>query len=301
MGSRQIEENLKIIEKLEREKKDLESKNRNLKNLQNFQESEYKICKLNMDSLQTEIGLLHELLKKDMTSLINHLGTIENINQKGHPKEDPSENLVNGVASLNSLIVNLENENTQKQELMGGMNNLLKAMLKGNKEDAYTQVDEGELMWAPNLFFSDEIVGPNNLTLEEADVSALNMETQMQKKAKINNNAIDLLVLKERELAPSMNYTENATAGTTTAPTDDWKIPIKIIIFLDNATRLKESGRVLPWNHFRKLIFNIYIDWVGMEWENRGALTSTFMTLDEFVCMHFLKVNIKIITFSLLL
>lgn len=31
------------------------------------------------------------------------------------------------------------------------MNNLLKAMLKGNKHDAYTQVDEGELVWKPNL------------------------------------------------------------------------------------------------------------------------------------------------------
>ena len=30
------------------------------------------------------------------------------------------------------------------------MNGLLKAMLKGSKREAFTQVDEGELVWYPN-------------------------------------------------------------------------------------------------------------------------------------------------------
>lgn len=39
-----MKENVNIIEKLEMEKKELEEKNRNLKKLFNFQESQYKIA-----------------------------------------------------------------------------------------------------------------------------------------------------------------------------------------------------------------------------------------------------------------
>lgn len=33
------------------------------------------------------------------------------------------------------------------------MNGLLKAMLKGTKRDAFTQVDEGELIWNPKTIY----------------------------------------------------------------------------------------------------------------------------------------------------
>jgi len=140
-GEKQMQENLTIIDKLEREKKDLEVKNRNLKNLYNFQESEYKICKINSDALQNEIVLLHELLKKDVLSLINHLGTIENVNQKSYQLNDPSDSLALGLNDLNQIINTLEEEQNNKNNLMGDMNNLLKAMLKGGKQDAYTQIE----------------------------------------------------------------------------------------------------------------------------------------------------------------
>ncbi len=41
----------------------------------------------------------------------------------------------------------LEKEHSQKENILGKMNNLLKAMMKGNKVEAQTQVDEGELKW----------------------------------------------------------------------------------------------------------------------------------------------------------
>ncbi len=34
------------------------------------------------------------------------------------------------------------------------MNGLLKAMLKGTKREAFTQVDEGELMWNPQTIYA---------------------------------------------------------------------------------------------------------------------------------------------------
>lgn len=107
-SEKQSQEQLGMIDKLEKEKKELELKNRNLKNLFNFQESEYKICKINADAMQNELVLLHELLKKDVLTVINHLGNIENVNQKGyHVNTDPSENLAEGLTDLNKLISTL--------------------------------------------------------------------------------------------------------------------------------------------------------------------------------------------------
>ena len=128
---KELKENSLIITKLELERKELEDKNKYLRSLYSFQETEYKICKINLDALQNEVLLLHDLLKKDIMNVINHLSTIEGSNQKGYVREDPSENLVHGLSILGGVINNLEKEQHEKTNMMSSMNNLLKAMLKG--------------------------------------------------------------------------------------------------------------------------------------------------------------------------
>ena len=286
-SEKQMQENLAIIDKLEKEKKDLEIKNRNLKNLYNFQESEYKICKINSDALQNEVVLLHELLKKDVLALINHLGTIENVNQKGFQLNDPSDNLALGLNDLNKIISTLEEEQNNKNNLMGDMNNLLKAMLKGGKQDAYTQLDEGELIWKPELIIKKSELH-NNLTIGGSEGYSINLENKYNENAEIKSN-LEILKLKEKEL----NKTEVADR---TDIGENWNLPISLILFLENVTKQNESGRVLPWNHFKKNIFEIYTEKLKHMWEIKSSLINTFITMDEFLCIYFLKVNFSLIS-----
>lgn len=281
-SEKQMQENLAIIDKLEREKKDLEIKNRNLKNLYNFQESEYKICKINSDALQNEIVLLHELLKKDVLSLINHLGTIENVNQKGFQLNDPSDSLALGLNDLNKIINTLEEEQNNKNNLMGDMNNLLKAMLKGGKQDAYTQIDEGELVWKPELIIKKSELH-NNLTVMGSEGYSINLETKYSDAIE-NKTNLEILKLKEKEF-------NKADGSDKQELGENWNLPISLIVFLENVTKQNESGRVLPWNHFKKNIFEVYNERLKYMWEIKSSLINTFVTMDEFLCIYFLKVN----------
>ena len=76
---------------------------------------------------------------------------------------------LNGISSLDkniknlfTLITDIENEQNQKKGLIGNMNHLLKAMLKGDKFDVGTQVHEGDLLWNFLNLNDEEILLENN-------------------------------------------------------------------------------------------------------------------------------------------
>jgi len=62
---KKMEENFNGIKALENEKRALEEKNKQYKNLSDVTESEANIYKFNVKSLQNEVTMLYELLKKD--------------------------------------------------------------------------------------------------------------------------------------------------------------------------------------------------------------------------------------------
>jgi hypothetical protein len=64
-----------------------------------------------------------------------------------------------------------------------------------------------------------------------------------------------------------------------------------MVVFLENVTLSNDSGRVIPWLHFRKLLFDIYNDRLQNDWEVQGALATTSMPFDEYVCAFFLRVH----------
>ncbi|KRX05057.1 hypothetical protein PPERSA_06691 [Pseudocohnilembus persalinus] len=170
----QIKENLEMINKLVSEKKELEGSIRKLKSQNIVSENLYKITKINSDSLQTEVQMLSDLLKKDIQSMVNHLGDVEKYQQEQKEKllsnnkaSDPTEKLMSGLDDLNNMIDTLSVEHKSKDNFLNTMNGLLKAMLKGTKKDAFTQVDEGELIWSPNqIYISDfqNVPYPSDLT-----------------------------------------------------------------------------------------------------------------------------------------
>lgn len=270
----QLQSLLEQISSLEQEKKDLHSKNMNLKSLNNFQESEYKICKMNNDSLQTEIILLHELLKKDIFSLINHVAVIENANQNTSSEND----LADKLNDLNDLLVNLETEQTNKKEVIDSMNNLLKAMLKGGKQDIAIQVNEAELTWTAEMVIETDTKLIRFPSLLEIENSCVNFDKIMTNSINFTRNNVDLLRLKEKELEceeKDRNY---------------WSLPASLIVFLENTLTTNEGGRVMPWLHFKRNIFAIYNERIHLQNEIKAALGTNFINLDEFLCLYYLKV-----------
>jgi len=272
----QINMLLDQISSLENEKKELENKNQNLKSLYHFQESEYKICKMSSDSLQTELVLLHELLKRDISSLISHVGVIENVNRQGTGTNDLSDKL----NDLNDLIVDLEDEQKNKKNVIDSMNNLLKAMLKGGKNDMATQVNEVELLWMANMVVESEsktiVRCPS---LQEIEGSCLNLERQEMSSKELTN--IEMIKLKEKELNSDLEEKDKLNV---------WNLPATLMVFLENVLKNSESGRVLPWIHFRKIIYAIYMERINLHNEVKGCFLTNTMSMDEFLCIYFMKV-----------
>lgn len=273
----QLQSLLEKISDLEQEKKDLHLKNMNLRSLNNFQESEYKICKMNNDSLQTELILLHELLKKDIFSLINHVAVIENANQKTSSDND----LADKLSDLNDLFVNLETEQANKKEVINSMNNLLKAMLKGGKQDMAIQVNEAELIWTANMIIETDTKLIKLPTFVEIENSCVNFDKIMTNSVNLTKNNVDLVRLKEKELTEFDEKDKN-----------NWNLPASLIVFLENTLTNNEGGRVMPWLHFKKNIFAIYNERIHFQNEMKACLGSNFIALDEFLCLYYIKVII---------
>lgn len=289
----QITENLTVIEKLEREKRITDQENRDIRHRYIVQESLLKITKVNSDSLQNEIVLLHELLKKDVFNMINHLGTIESNNalkQTQQNKDDPSAKLASEITNLEGIIKNIEQEQVTNAGSLHAMSNLIKAMLKGEKQDASTQVDEADLAWSANMVISDlpeRIENPEEL--EQADVAA-NSE-RVQKLPQVNQTNRQILTIKEKEIRLSQKKQQGQGGSLNVAQADNWTLPVTLIIFLENTAKFNEQGRVTPWIQFKKLVLDIYRDRIANESELVLGISSAAMTFDSYLCLFFLKTH----------
>lgn len=247
-GQQLIKEYIDKLEKSKQEKDQISLKNDNLKQLFSIQESEFKITKVNCDSLQNEVILLHELLKRDVSALLSHLSDLENVSNKGL-KNNPGDHLADDLENLNGMLINLEEEQAVKKDLISGMNNLLKAMIKDAKRDAFTQVESAELLWK-----AEEIVN-NNHPKEE------NIESSLQSLEKIEFRS------------------------------ENWGLPPILMTFLSNTLKNKESGRVLPWLFFKKIIFEIYKNRLNYRNEINNIFGAPLISFEEFLILDFLRIH----------
>jgi hypothetical protein len=201
---------------------------------------------------------------------------IENVNRQGTGTNDLSDKL----NDLNDLIVDLEDEQKNKKNVIDSMNNLLKAMLKGGKNDMATQVNEVELLWMANMVVESEsktiVRCPS---LQEIEGSCLNLERQEMSSKELTN--IEMIKLKEKELNSDLEEKDKLNV---------WNLPATLMVFLENVLKNSESGRVLPWIHFRKIIYAIYMERINLHNEVKGCFLTNTMSMDEFLCIYFMKV-----------
>jgi hypothetical protein len=68
-----------------------------------------------------------------------------------------------------------------------------------------------------------------------------------------------------------------------------WKIPIKIIIFLQSLLKDKTKGNVLPWEYIKTLIYKVY-EFV-IDSQKAGSFNEASVTLDEALIIYLLCEN----------
>jgi hypothetical protein len=73
--------------------------------------------------------------------------------------------------------------------------------------------------------------------------------------------------------------------------TEQWNIPSFIIAFISNSLDSEEKGRVVPWPHFKKQLFEIYDERISFSAEINGSINSNYLALEEFLILYFLKHN----------
>jgi len=324
-----MKENLEGIERLTVDKLVLEAKNKQYRTLIEIKESEAKMNEFNLQSLDGECKMLHEMLKKEY---LLHDGDDRNKKQVENTylaeAAGPSKKLADDLIELQQSIKTFEEEQTKKEEALKEMNNLLKAMLKGGKKDSFTQVDEGELAWSMQHLLEEEKITIKKSDMKEFGTSAINISQKIKdglanKQKMEKQDPVDVTMAKEKlkkdgllededvkksEEDPSQPIATQSSGVTeiqrgklmnmnsmrtlAQALSDSWNLPLPIIVFLENVTKGREMASVLPWSYFRKLIIEIYLDKINNSQEIQNSLVTTYIPMSEYLCLYFLKVKI---------
>jgi len=309
---KKMEENFQGIKSLENDKKALEEKNKQYKNLSDVTESEANIYKFNVKSLQNEVSMLYELLRKDYLvqdrALEDDYGTAFD---PLRPKEnaEPSKLLAKNLLTLQESIKHLESEQNSKEEKLQEMNNLLKAMLRGGKKEATTQVDEGELAWAAKNILTQEDYKPKALDFDTYDSASVNMNNHISvqiHKDEIGEGVDPVQIMKFRERTENReNENSSQPDQNTKGPGgksaannglvagDNFNLPLSMIIFLENVTKGNKTANVLPWPFFKRIIYEIYQDKILNAAEMQSVLINSSVNMSEYLPIYFLKVKIS--------
>jgi hypothetical protein len=158
--------------------------------------------------------------------MITHLGTLEDNNAQRAPvlaaaaaantiamtqgvlsatkRNDATENLVFGISDLSRTLQTIESEHAGKENMLATMQSLIKAMLRGTKQDCSTQVDESELLWVPAMIVTNSRENPNPQTLaltsEELENNAIGISERFVREEWLIHSNKDLIVLREKAL-----------------------------------------------------------------------------------------------------
>eukprot|EP00347_Sterkiella_histriomuscorum_P013232 403365504 len=153
------------------------------------------------------------------------------------------EDFVDNIEDLNDVLKNLENEQTEKKNILNGMDRLLKTMLKTTKTSVGTQVEDGELFWKPQNYIGDTLSQGSNVKSGQAlskiqrssrqllaSQDPKNQGVQQQSKGQIIQQSVhELEVINEvSRLAPNLTYT---------SPMEDYGNTSKML-------QMKEEDRV---------------------------------------------------------
>lgn len=303
-------ETMETIERLKLEKLMADDKIKGYRKLFEAQETQAKIQEFNITSLQEEIQMLYSMVQKDQIPQTGR-DEEEEANDKNRKMKyiKIATELEERVAYFQQSILNLEEEQSKKETSIKAMNHLIKAMLVSAKQDQATQVNESELLATvfelhyhdrPNITSDDvNLQAGSGVNIQPHLVSSLN---HIDKIAGVDTSELNSLkdVQPSKDLTTERLLTEPQYGQKMTMAdmknlvqsiSDNWNLPVNIVVFLENVTKNKDAAGVLPWNFFKKIIFDVYIDRLSQANEMQNNLVTTFVPTSEYLCLYFLRVT----------
>lgn len=329
-NERILENNLLEIQKLDKKQKNVEQKNREFQKLAEIKGSEAFLYQENMKALSEEVDYLQNVIQNDLalkglkwdpsSNEVEDIPDFRSEDKLKNKHETLTNDLEIYLTRLNDCITEIEGEHCQKKQNIDEMNNLLKAMLKGQKIDESTQVNEGELFWGPLNVTKNDVVHIN-FGAVGFEMSTVNLEKPEIRKEIPAVSTVELVNAHENEQKMKKNEGDKETATQENNPksekgnsqggvvqglhspgaspmkpapqpvADNWTLPIVMVVFLENVSKTQEAARVLPWLFFKKLIFDIYHYRAEENWEVNGTVSNSFIPMEEFACIYFLRTH----------
>ncbi|CAI2376513.1 unnamed protein product [Moneuplotes crassus] len=122
-----------------------------------------------------------------------------------------------------------------------------------------------------NMTMSEQVT---ELKEEEKKINKeLGLNLDSQPKNMKSNRVVDIAALKQMALEL----------------TEQWNIPSFIIAFISNSLDTEEKGRVVPWPHFKKRLYEIYDERIAFSDEINGAVNTNYLALEEYIILHFIR------------
>ena len=94
-------------------------------------------------------------------------------------------------------------------------------------------------------------------------------------------HVLDQLRIKEHDHPPHPIIKKNIESS--------WVLPASIMLFLENMARENENGRVLPWDHVKKLIYEVYSERISHRKDILAGQVGNVVPMDEFLVMMFIR------------
>ena len=258
-------------------------------------ESEQRTAKAAEEALQAEVQNLRDV--HDSEVMNTEMERMKAEAPKNAPEEEEEEKeekkrkeaIVNNpifaenLQDLQGVMSELEHEQSAKEEILGGMDKLLKRILRTTKHDVGTQVDDAELFWAPKdvvrkehmRISTDEGVGvseksggrageslrePPATTYKEAhpyqsptkDLTKGEAFAEMKRQDLTISDSIGLDIMGRDPRNPKEEGVVDIKQLKNIAQEniEKWNVPSFVIAFIANSLDKDEKGRVLPWGHF---------------------------------------------------
>ena len=164
---------------------------------------------------------------------------------------------------------------------------LIKAMAKGNKQDAFTQVDESELYWTADMVI--EVSKIQKISLDDLENINMGINEKILGGEHISMQTNkEFIQVKDRQISQTMRQKVGSLA---VGSSENWNVPISIVIFLENSLKNNDTGKVMSWAQCKKLVYDIYLDKLSNEWEIQGGISQNSFGFDEYVILYFLKTH----------
>eukprot|EP00347_Sterkiella_histriomuscorum_P022955 403336507 len=317
-----IKDNAMTEREFEKQRSEFQEKIFHLKLKLKAKNLEIKFVKETSQMYEDEVAALRDIIKSEvMNAEIQQIKKRSGGNKQEEEDKEERNKVFKSISDnpmfssnltdLQNIMNEMETEQLNKESILKDMEKFQKAILRANKINASTQVDEGELFWKPENFIGNPNSKQPNIKSTSVDggqqMTEIKFREQYQFQVPTQNININQNIVKlkkeDQEFSNKIGLDNNKETvaakdgifdlakvkSMAQDLADNWNIPAYIIAFISNSLDSNLPGRVLPWVYFRKQIYEIYDERIKYAPEIQGFINSNYISLEEFMILYFLK------------